>query len=57
MAVVVEGIEPTGFRTKMRSQIIDINHTFDDLLRNYEGDPSALAPVEESLKSLMVLKA
>jgi hypothetical protein len=55
LAVVVDGIEPSGFRAEMRERIIDINHTHEDTLRQYEGDNRPLAPVEPSLRSLVAL--
>lgn len=54
LAVVVDGIEPAGFRAEMRERIIEVDHAYEHILRHYEGDPAPLAPVEESLRSLMV---
>ena len=53
LAVVVDGIEPPGFRAQMRERIIEIDHAYEKTLRRYEGDPTPLAPVEESLRSLI----
>ena len=53
LAVVVDGIEPPGFRAGMRDRIIEIDHAHDRTLRHYEGDPTPLAPVEVSLRSLV----
>jgi hypothetical protein len=53
MAVVVDGVEPPGFRAEMRERIIAVNHTHEETLRRYDGDPTPLAPVEASLRSLM----
>jgi hypothetical protein len=55
LAVVVDGIEPSGFRAKMRERVIDINHTHEDTLRQYDGDNRPLASVEPSLRSLLAL--
>jgi hypothetical protein len=55
LAVVVDGIEPSGFRAEMRERIIDINHSHEDTLREYNGDNRPLAPVEPSLRSLVAL--
>jgi hypothetical protein len=52
-AVVVDGIEPTGFRAEMRERIIEIDHAHEETLRHYDGDPTPLAPVEVPLRSLI----
>jgi hypothetical protein len=52
LAVVVEGIEPAGFRARVRERVIEISHEYESVLRDYDGDSSALAPVEASLHSL-----
>ena len=53
LAVVVDGVEPPGFRAEMRERIVQVEHTYEKVLRRYEGDPAALAPVEGALRSLM----
>jgi hypothetical protein len=53
LAVVIDGIEPPGFRTEMRERVIEVNHVHEKTLRHYEGDPASLAPVEVSLRSLI----
>jgi len=53
LAVVVDGIEPPGFRAQMREQIIEVEHAHEKTLRHYEGDPTPLAPVKEPLRSLI----
>ena len=53
LAVVVDGIEPPGFRAEMRERIIEVEHAHEKRLRHYGGDPAPLAPVEESLRSLI----
>ena len=53
LAVVVDGVEPPGFRAEMRERIVEVEHTYEKVLRRYEGDPAALAPVEGALRSLM----
>ena len=52
LAVVVDGIEPPGFRAQMRSLLIDIQNQYEEVLRDYDGDASPLAPVETPLRSL-----
>ena len=53
LAVVVQGIQPPGFRAQMRERIIEIDHAFEDVLRDYDGDRTPLAAVEEPLRSLI----
>ena len=53
LAVVVDGIEPPGFQAEMRERVVEISHAHEQVLREYEGDPSPLAPVEASLRSLL----
>ncbi|MFQ5341290.1 MAG: SH3 domain-containing protein [Anaerolineae bacterium] len=55
LAAVVEGVEPPGFRAEMRERIIEIEHAYQPALRNYDGDPAPLAPVEDTLHSLMAV--
>jgi hypothetical protein len=52
LAVVVDGVEPPGFRAEMRQQIIEIDNEYEPVLRDYEGDNTPLAPVESPLRSL-----
>lgn len=53
LAVVVDGVEPPGFRAEMRERIVQVEHAYEKVLRRYEGDPAALAPVEDTLRPLM----
>ena len=57
LAVVIDGVEPPGFRAEMRERIIEVEHVHEKTLRRYEGDPTPLAPVEESLRSLITVTA
>lgn len=52
LAVVVEGIEPAGFRAAMRQHVIEIGQRYEETLRDYDGDASALEPADEMLCSL-----
>jgi hypothetical protein len=54
LAVVVDGIEPPGFREEMRERILEITYAHDGTLRQYEGDSAPLATVEGTLRSLVV---
>ena len=52
LAVVVEGVEPSGFRATMRDRVIGIENRYYALLRNYEGDATPFAAVDPQLTSL-----
>lgn len=52
LAVVVDGVEPSGFRAEMRDRVIAIENRYYGLLRNYEGDATPLATVDSELISL-----
>lgn len=53
LAVVIDGIEPPGFRAEMRERVIEIDHAHERNLNPYLGDPTPLAPVEAPLSSLV----
>jgi hypothetical protein len=53
LAVVIDGIEPPGFRTEMRERVIEVSQAHETALRQYDGDPTPLEPVKEPLKSLI----
>jgi hypothetical protein len=53
LAVVIEGIEPPGFRSEIRERVLELDHAYEWTLRDYDGDPLPLAPIEESLGSLI----
>lgn len=52
MAVVVRGIEPRAFRTKIREQVYAIEERFLPELRTYRGDPAPFATVSNELYGL-----
>lgn len=52
LAVVIDGIEPPGFRAEMRERLIEVDYAHEGVLKNYQGDPTPLAPVEEPLGAL-----
>jgi hypothetical protein len=52
LAVVMDGIDPTGFRAKMRECVVEISHTHDRALREYDGDRERFSSVEPCLRSL-----
>jgi hypothetical protein len=52
LAVVVEGIEPSGLRAAMRDLVFSVENRYRYLLRNYQGDASAFAALDAPLSSL-----
>ncbi|RME73129.1 MAG: hypothetical protein D6784_12420 [Chloroflexi bacterium] len=54
LAVVVQGVEPSGFRAEMRRRVIDINHTYESVLRQYRGDATLLSSADGMLRELAV---
>ncbi|MDQ3249897.1 MAG: hypothetical protein M3Q45_11905 [Chloroflexota bacterium] len=53
VAVVIEGIEPQGFRAAIREQVIAIEHEYAAHLRQYNGDASLFAATMPRLSALM----
>ncbi len=53
LAVVIEGIEPPGFRAEMRERVIEIDHAHENVLEDYQGDATALQTVDEPLSALV----
>lgn len=49
LAVVIDGVEPTGFRQAMRDALIALQEERYDSLRNYDGDNERLAPAAEHI--------
>ena len=56
-AVVVRGFEPIGYRAELRDRVFRIEHEFYRVLRDYDGDASALKGVEDDLRPLLNLGA
>ena len=54
LAVVVDGVEPAGFRAEMREQIMQVEREHADVLRYYSGDPLQLSSAATSLQSLLI---
>jgi hypothetical protein len=52
LAVVIVGVEPTGFRAAMRELVYGVESRYRYLLRTYQGDASAFAALDTSLSSL-----
>lgn len=55
IAVVVEGTQPAGFREMIRSRLIDIENSYIDVLRDYNGDASPFEKTKDELQSLLLL--
>lgn len=49
VAVVIEGVEPAGFRERIRQAIIGFHQRHYDDLQPFEGDPAPLAQASEEL--------
>jgi hypothetical protein len=52
LAAVVQGVEPSGFRSALRDLAIEIESRYRYLLRSYQGDASAFAALDLALGSL-----
>ena len=52
LAVVVDGVEPPGFRASLRNRVHEIDLAYETVLREYDGDPTPLASVDPVLRSL-----
>jgi len=53
MAVVMQGLNPSGFRDRMRQLLNEVNQTHREILADYNGDSSLFAHFENSLLNLM----
>lgn len=53
IAVVIEGVEPGGFRSQVREKLLDIEQQFAVELRQYDGNAARFAAVQELLHRLM----
>lgn len=45
-AVVVEGVEPEGFRSNLRGLVAEMHVRFGNALRDYDGDPLNAPPLD-----------
>ena len=52
LAVVIRGIEPPGFRAKLRNFVDQLHSEHAGTLRNYDGDSALLANIRPRLDSL-----
>ncbi len=53
IAVVADGIEPSGFRTQLRQCIVGFNLANEDRLTTFDGNMAGLDPSERSLSHLL----
>ncbi|MCX6045945.1 MAG: hypothetical protein NT075_12590 [Chloroflexi bacterium] len=54
IAVVIEGVEPSGYRAQMREHVLEINLAYHNQLRDYDGDASQFLPLATQLALLMM---
>lgn len=55
LAVVVDGIEPPGFRTAMRQRIIAVENSYHAALAHFDGDIARFAETQRDLSALLAL--
>lgn len=53
LAVVVDGVEPPGFRATMRERVYEIDQAYETTLQTYDGDATTLAMADEPLRALL----
>jgi len=54
IALVSEGIEPSGFRTEVRHRLLDIEQAYLLTLRNYDGNAAPFAAAKTHLAPLLI---
>ncbi len=54
VAVVIHGIEPEGFRARLREFVSELHVRFGNALRDYDGDPALLPDFQPLLGQLIV---
>jgi hypothetical protein len=54
LAVVINGIEPEGFRAVLRTFISELHVKHENALRNYSGDPTSLPNLQPKLARLVM---
>ncbi len=54
VAVVIHGIEPEGFRARLREFVSDLHVRFGSALRDYDGDPALLPDFQPLLGQLVI---
>jgi hypothetical protein len=53
LAVVVDGVEPVGFRGKLRERVLEVEHAYMDVLREYDGNATHFAGARPGLEVLL----
>ena len=53
LAVVITGVEPEGFRAKLRQFVSDLHVRYETTLRSYNGDPTTLPNFQPRLGRLI----
>ncbi|MGE5602669.1 MAG: SH3 domain-containing protein, partial [Nitrososphaerales archaeon] len=53
LAVVVDGIEPAGFRAGLRERAVEVENSYNEVLKRYDGDASHFFPVRPAMNELL----
>lgn len=53
LAAVVDGVEPAGFRERLRERVVEVENSHIDALRRYDGDASRFAPARPTMTRLL----
>ncbi len=53
LAAVIHGVEPQGFRARLRDFLSDLHLRYSRELRNYDGDPTHIRPIFSQLRTLV----
>ncbi len=54
LAVVVDGIEPAGFRAKLRERAVEVENRYNEVLKRYDGDASQFAAARPTMNELLL---
>ncbi len=54
LAVVIQGVEPEGFRAVLRKFLSELHVKYDSAFRNYRGDPTSLPNLQPKLARLVM---
>lgn len=54
LAVVIEGIEPTGFRANVHTLVSELHIRYEQVFNQYDGDPADLPPLKSKLAAFVV---
>ncbi len=52
LAAVISGIEPEGFRARLRDFLTDLHLRYSRELRDYNGDPASVRPIFPQVRAL-----